>query len=536
VRSAPAFERSEGYARRAAGRLLVAAGSLALLRVRGAPGARAAPWRPAGLAGVAVQQFVVDPSATGTAYAVVPSSGGPRTGLLKTTDGGRTWLALDRGLPARFAPRLLAVAPDDGRVVLAAGADGLYRSSSGGAAWAEVRQPLPPLTALAFDRSDPRVVLAGTELRGNFRSADGGATWRPANDGLPRDRYGTVPGAVQFLQHPHAPRVLVMATNGFAGVYRSADGGSRWEPAGAGLPGTGLLGLAMSPAAPDTLIALTDKGLARSADRGGAWQALAAPPAPEAVAIQFEPDSRSTLYLAGARGTLHRSTNAGGSWVELPALPRPVRALTTWSTPAGPMLAAAAGEGLWQLPMWPTLPASPEPPGPNRLYFPESGHHVAPVFLPFFRAWGGLDRFGLPRTEDFVEDGLVVQYFQRARLEHHPERRGTAYEVQISLLGERLLGAERPPPGEPFESSADQRYFAETGRSVNYAFLRYFQTRGGLDSLGFPISEELLEGGRPVQYFQRARLEYRAEAAGTRDEVQLGNVGDEVLRRRGWLD
>ena len=42
--------------------------------------------------------------------------------------------------------------------------------------------------------------------------------------------------------------------------------------------------------------------------------------------------------------------------------------------------------------------------------------------------------------------------------------------------------------------------------------------------------------GRPVQYFQRGRMEYRAEAAGTRDEVQAGAVGDEVLRLRGWLD
>jgi hypothetical protein len=170
------------------------------------------------------------------------------------------------------------------------------------------------------------------------------------------------------------------------------------------------------------------------------------------------------------------------------------------------------------------------------VYFPESGHHVAPVFVPFFRAWGGLERFGLPRTEEFVEDGVLVQYFERARVELRPEHRGTSYEVQISLLGEQLLGPDRPPRVEAFESSNDQRYFPETGHSVNYAFLRYFTSRGGLDSLGYPITEELQEGGRPVQYFQRARLEYRAELSGTRDEVQLGAIGDEIIRRRGWFD
>jgi len=38
---------------------------------------------------------------------------------------------------------------------------------------------------------------------------------------------------------------------------------------------------------------------------------------------------------------------------------------------------------------------------------------------------------------------------------------------------------------------------------------------------GFPRTEELHEDGRTVQYFQRARFEYRPERAGSTDEVQL---------------
>ena len=129
-----------------------------------------------------------------------------------------------------------------------------------------------------------------------------------------------------------------------------------------------------------------------------------------------------------------------------------------------------------------------------------------------------------------------MQYFQRGRLEYHPDRRNTPYEVQISLLGEWLVPPSTQPRIEPFESSTDYRYFEETGHSVTFAFLRYWNTRNGLDSFGFPISEEMVENGRPVQYFQRGRMEYRPEAAGTRDEVQAAPVGDEVLRLRGWLD
>lgn len=59
---------------------------------------------------------------------------------------------------------------------------------------------------------------------------------------------------------------------------------------------------------------------------------------------------------------------------------------------------------------------------------------------------------------------------------------------------------------------------------------------------GYPISEELDEGngdgsGRAytVQYFQRARFEYHPELAGTPYEVQLGLLGDQALKEKGWL-
>lgn len=511
-----------------------------VLIMRPGPGpadAQSFTWKSMGIGGLQVSGLIVDQSAQGIVYAsgdVAPAYG--RTGLLKTVDAGRTWMALDRGLPVGFRPRVLAVSPSGGRVVLAAGVDGVYRSDSSGAWWRPVRLPVPPVTAILFDAANPRVVLAGTELAGNLRSTDAGLSWRPANAGLPRDRYGTIPGAVVFAQDPVDPKVIYMGTNGFAGVYRSDTGGLSWSAAGNKLPSTAVLDIAVSPIQPGPVVVATEKGASISNDKGATWQALPALAAVSPVAIEFEPNSSSVIYAAGARGTVHRTTNAGASWVELTSLPRPLRDLAVWSSSTTSYLAAAAAEGVWQLQLRPTLPASPEPPTRTRAYFTETGHNISPTFYPAFLALGALDRFGLPRTEEFTEDGMVVQYFQRGRLEFHPQRKGTPYEVQVTLMGEWLLGPERLPRAEPFESSAEQRYVPETGHGVSYAFLRYFNSRGGLDSLGYPVSEELLEGGRPVQYFQRARLEYRAELAGTRDEVQLGLIGDEVLRQRGWLD
>ena len=523
-------------------RLLRAAGVAAALVLVGAlcvflAPAQAAPWRPAGLSGVAVSHLSVDGSGVGIVYAALqPGAPGVRTNLQKTVDGGRTWVSVERGLPAQFAPAALAVSPGDGRQVLAAGGGALFRSATAGASWNAVRTPLPPVTALLFDAASPRNVLAGTELHGNFRSTDGGMTWRHASLGLPRDRYGYVPGAVQLVQDPSSPSTIYMAANGFDGVYRSADGGVSWAAMGAGLPSHTVTQLALNPSSPGDLYAVTDKGIAKW-DASGAWKALGDVPVMQPVAVEFEPGAKDVLYVAGAQGTLVRSTTNGATWTELPALPRPVRSLAAWPTSTNAILAAAAGEGVWELPLRPTLPASKLPPAANRQYFPETGHNVSATFLPFFRQMGGIDRFGLPRTEELTEDGLTVQYFQRARLEYHPERKGTAYEVQISLIGEWLLGPERPPRAEPLDEDSDeQKYFPETGHTVSYAFLRYYRTRGSLDSLGYPLTEELQENGRPVQYFQRARLEYVEEFKGTRDEVQLGLIGDEVLKQKDWLE
>ena len=181
------------------------------------------------------------------------------------------------------------------------------------------------------------------------------------------------------------------------------------------------------------------------------------------------------------------------------------------------------------------LPAA----GPEVRYFDETGHNVGFAFRRFFETYGGLDRFGYPRTEELQEGGWTVQYFQRARFEYHPEAAGTPFEVQLTLLGDDATAGRRPfPAGAPIPDSGDHHYFPETGHSVHYAFWRYFREHGGLDSFGYPISEELYgENGWPyaVQYFQRARLEYHPEFAGTPYEVELGLLGDDALRQRGWM-
>ena len=85
---------------------------------------------------------------------------------------------------------------------------------------------------------------------------------------------------------------------------------------------------------------------------------------------------------------------------------------------------------------------------PARDFYPESGHTLGGAFRWFWQSNGGVAVFGFPISEEFYEanplDGqtYLVQYFERARFEYHPELAGSAGEVQLAHLGRQLLAQD----------------------------------------------------------------------------------------------
>ena len=74
------------------------------------------------------------------------------------------------------------------------------------------------------------------------------------------------------------------------------------------------------------------------------------------------------------------------------------------------------------------------------VYFSETGHHLSnrAGFLDYWRANGGLLLFGYPLTEEISENGRVVQYFERARFEYHPEN-PDPYDILLGQFGRLIL-------------------------------------------------------------------------------------------------
>src|SRR5438309_4798964 len=124
------------------------------------------------------------------------SSGGPGSGLYRSTDGGSSWTHLSgNGLPAGILGRIhVSVSGADSRRVYAmieAAEGGLYRSDDAGEHWGRVNddgrltQRAWYFSTILADPKRPDTVYA--ENTGLFRSTDGGKTLKlpPARDGGP---------------------------------------------------------------------------------------------------------------------------------------------------------------------------------------------------------------------------------------------------------------------------------------------------------------------------------------------------------------
>ncbi|HYP20966.1 MAG TPA: glycosyl hydrolase [Chloroflexia bacterium] len=176
-------------------------------------------------------------------------------------------------------------------------------------------------------------------------------------------------------------------------------------------------------------------------------------------------------------------------------------------------------------------------------YYEQTGLTLAPEFLDYYDAQGGVLLFGYPVTPARLENGYLVQWTERQRLEHHPEHAGTPHEVLLGLLGRELTAGYSGPTfraqlhAAAHTSQADQdatsttgHFFPETGQTVAEPFLSYWRDNGGLRVFGYPISRLFTdEEGLQQQWFERARFEYHPELAPDH-EVLLGHLGLEALK------
>lgn len=304
---------------------------------------------------------------------------GTTDGIFRSLDGGASWKPVRRGL--QQSEILTLAAGPHGSIYAGTAAGGLYRSTDRGEIWEMANGsgvvttrglwsrrralqpgPLPATTVrslvVAGDKEQRSILYAGTDS-GAFRSRDAGRTWLPVNHGLP----GTDPesGATDLVIHSLAlgPEPGQLFAGTARGVFRSTNGGRKWQPVNRGIPATdpfttlSTTEVRCVAAYRDRrrkvphLLAGTSTGLFRSLDGGEHWQRTSLPDqahgiAPEvlSLAVVDDPATLMTRLFAGTPQGLWSSTDHGLTWSQVP-LGRPARVDAIAVGPVGNPVALA---------------------------------------------------------------------------------------------------------------------------------------------------------------------------------------------------
>jgi photosystem II stability/assembly factor-like uncharacterized protein len=159
-------------------------------------------------------------------------SGGPGSGLFKSTDGGDHWTELtpasSPGLPEKPYGRIaLAVAPSQPQVVYAmieSSKSALFRSDDGGSHWTRldasqfmVWRPFYFANLIVDPKDEKKVFKVDGPL---LLSVDGGRTFSSVGGGAHGDFH-------DVWIDPGNPNLIFTGDDG--GLWRSQDGGTRWE-------------------------------------------------------------------------------------------------------------------------------------------------------------------------------------------------------------------------------------------------------------------------------------------------------------------
>jgi photosystem II stability/assembly factor-like uncharacterized protein len=159
-------------------------------------------------------------------------SGGPGSGIFKSTDGGETWSEIapstSNGLPEKPYGRIaLAVAPSNPQVVYAmieCEKSALFRSNDAGKTWNRVDasqfmvwRPFYFANLIVDPKDENKLFKAGGNL---LLSIDGGRSFQNAAGSAHGDHH-------DVWISPENPNLVFTADDG--GLWRSQDGGTGWE-------------------------------------------------------------------------------------------------------------------------------------------------------------------------------------------------------------------------------------------------------------------------------------------------------------------
>ena len=209
-------------------------------------------WQPGG-GGMCLHTIVRDPANADRMWIAISSGG-----VYRTTDGGRSWTARNKGIRAEFMPdkypefgqcvHKVVQHPSRAGRLFAQNHWGLYRSDDAGDSWQDIARGVPsdfgfamtihpqePDTVYIIPILSDMVRVAPEEKLRVYRTRNGGRSWEALTRGLPqRHAYDIVLRDALTTDSLDPAGVYFGTRNGK--LYASKDSGASWRVAIDGLP------------------------------------------------------------------------------------------------------------------------------------------------------------------------------------------------------------------------------------------------------------------------------------------------------------
>ena len=190
---------------------------------------------------VGASDVQIDPSNPQVVYAALWESregpwengvfNGDGGGIFRSTDGGKTWRQLTKGLPSNIVQANIAIAPSAPKTLFAAVRTKtiakLYRSDDAGETWSGTTDDPRPglgigggdLPVVRFDPKNPQIVYSASVVC--WKSTDGGKTW---------DGWRGAPGGDDYQNlwiNPNNPDIILLGSD--QGAIVTVNGGKSWS-------------------------------------------------------------------------------------------------------------------------------------------------------------------------------------------------------------------------------------------------------------------------------------------------------------------
>ncbi|MGD2246441.1 MAG: hypothetical protein PVI11_07840, partial [Candidatus Aminicenantes bacterium] len=154
-------------------------------------------------------------------------------GILKSTDGGRTWFkSLDWALNQQRGVMALVFDPQNPDTLFAGTTEGVFRTEDAGATWEHVLTAVMAVD-IKINPENPDIVFSscgnlGTPNHGIYRSTDGGESWTQLTQGLPESWTGKAKLDIS-RSSPNTVYADIANYRERIGLYKSGDNGDTWK-------------------------------------------------------------------------------------------------------------------------------------------------------------------------------------------------------------------------------------------------------------------------------------------------------------------